>query len=63
MMDRLSARHPASESNGRHTVWPGEAIMRTLGLLGAALMAAWLVHGSARAAEEAKPYKLRGTLV
>ena len=37
--------------------------MRTLGLLCAALMAAWLVHGPARAAEEAKPYKLRGTLV
>ena len=37
--------------------------MRTLGLLGAALMAACLAYGSARAAEEAKPYKLRGTLV
>jgi hypothetical protein len=36
--------------------------MRTLGVLGAALMAAWLVHGSARAAE-GEPYKLRGTLV
>jgi hypothetical protein len=36
--------------------------MRTLGLLGAALMTAWLVHGSARAAE-GEPYKLRGTLV
>ncbi len=36
--------------------------MRTLGLLGAALMAAWLMHGSAGAAE-GEPYKLRGTLL
>jgi hypothetical protein len=37
--------------------------MRTLGLLCAALMAAWLAYGPARAAEEGKPYKVRGTLV
>src|SRR5262245_33144266 len=63
MMAGLGARHSANEDAGRWMVWPrGGTIMRTLGLLGAALMAAWLVHGSAEAAE-GEPYKLRGTLV